>query len=170
MNKILFVIVGSIGLGLSPASGESLEDLAVREGDRWDRAQVAAPAPEDSPEATVIAAPIDRPRHAHYALGRHETDRDNQVGKASLIRGAGVSGHLINALPPAALAGTLGWWGHSLSGKYGEHNRSLTVMATALVPLGIIMIATMTVYVMVDNAVDAVSDAFAPGGRWGIKG
>lgn len=166
MKKILLLLVGSYCLGLRPASGESLEDWAVREGARWDRTAAAAPAPAEP----VLAAPIAKPNHTHHSLGRHETDPDNQVSKASLIRGAGVSGHVINALPPAALAGTLGWWGNSLSGKYGEHNQSLATMATVLVPLGIIMIATMTVYVMVDNAVDAVSDAFAPGGHWGIKG
>lgn len=125
---------------------------------------------ENAAQAATVPAPalsVLPRRHSHYSLGRHEDDKDNAVSKASLIRGAGVAGHLINALPPAALAGSAKMWWESVTGDYGKGPQQASLWASLILPVALV---GMTIYVMVDNMIDAVSDAVSPQPRWGITG
>lgn len=120
--------------------------------------------------AAVAAAegPSQR-RHVHYSLGRSETDPDNAISRASLIRGAGVTGHLINVLPPAALAGSARFWGETLAGRHGKGRQKWSVLATIALPLAVAAVVVMAVMVVVDNLIDAVDDACNPQAHWGVK-
>lgn len=134
------------------------DELTAAES-RVDWHEAAAPA-----EAPAVAAPPRR--HAHYSLGRRENDEDNLISNASLIRGAGVSGHLINAAPPVALAGSAKLWIESAAGKHGEKSQEASLWLTLILPVAIV---ALTVFVIIDNIIDAVSDAASPQPHWGIK-
>lgn len=116
-------------------------------------------------------APVQPPKppsgHVHYFRGVPETSpRDNIVSGAAAIRGAGAAGHLLNALPPLALYGAVRSWSEALAGERGEPARKATLAATIIVPLGAMMIGTLTLFVIMDNAWNAAEDAVA--GRYGI--
>ncbi len=151
--KIQLTVAAAFALSLiqffpgNVQADDSPEAASLEAGRRFDLAQAGA----------ASAPPVSG--HIHYWQGMREDDSQNVVSKASLIRHARTPGHLVNALPPVALAGAGRWWGQALAGEHGRDNRLLTVTMTILLPIGLFMIASLAAAVVVDNLWDAVDDA-----------
>lgn len=128
--------------------------LCSANGRAWD-----GPVPADGAMAQLASLETG---HAHYSLGRHENDPDNLVSRAGLLRRAGAVGHLVNALPPAALLGAGRVWGETLAGEHGRDRRLGAVVATILLPVALLCVAGLALWTMADNLFDAVDDAFKP--------
>lgn len=147
--------------GLAPAPGGAAAPAVEAGHGTGERA--AAPVLTHS----GVHAPEPPRRHIHHWNGVPETDPSgNVVSGASAIRGAGMTGHLINVLPPAALYGAVRSWSEALAGERGEGARKATLTATIIVPIGAMMIGTLALFSMIDNAWNAAEDGLA--GRFGV--
>lgn len=154
------------------APGEAFDGLAPATSGAGAPAVEAGPGTGERAAAPVLTPsgvhPPGPPRkHIHHWNGVPETDPSgNIVSGAAAIRGAGMTGHLINALPPAALYGAVRSWSEALAGERGERARKATLAATIIVPIGAMMIGTLALFSMIDNAWNAAEDGLA--GRFGV--
>ena len=160
-NILLIAVTLTTGAGGAWGAEASPEEISIESGRKFDRG--ALPAAGSAPAGVNLAEDFT---HYHYSQGIKETDEENVVSSASLIKHAGAPGHLINAVPPVALVGAGKLWVEASNGERGDHAKFVTRTATVFLPVGVLMLAGLTLAVIVDNLWDAVEDVVM--GREGV--